>query len=315
MAKTTPHSGTSNFEMVNPYPEGHDGETDFTIARSLSAHLVNALCEYFDERDPDIVEISRQMINSTLNEEVKLSKGDAESLFTGLIVNGAAEQASSASSFSEYTFEVDTERALCILKVQNIAREALEKSETHDEESDSLSVQLVGTFPPEIDENRPPGILSLSEGLRRMVFDADSIVRIANPYFDPSPSVVGDIAALANRGVRTKILTRETESADKKLRSTLNSMYEDLDPSKRDLLEIRDLYRRDTTTGNQEYATHAKIAIADEGVCYLGSANLTNTSLDTNFELGVVMQGDIVGTATETFDTVFEYARSVDLPI
>jgi cardiolipin synthase/putative cardiolipin synthase len=55
--------------------------------------------------------------------------------------------------------------------------------------------------------------------------------------------------------------------------------------------------------------------IVDKRVCYVGSANLTDTSLSTNFEFGVVVEGDIVRDAVTVFDEVFEYSYPVDLPI
>ena len=126
---------------------------------------------------------------------------------------------------------------------------------------------------------------------------------------------MGDIASLANRGVTTKILTRETESASSKLVSALNAVYEGIDPENRHWLRVRDLYERDDETGRQTYATHAKVAIADREICYLGSANLTDTSLSDNFELGVLLRGETVGTAIDVFDTVFDFSREVELPL
>jgi cardiolipin synthase/putative cardiolipin synthase len=155
----------------------------------------------------------------------------------------------------------------------------------------------------------------LSSDLRKLFFDADSVVRIANPYFDPNPSVVGDIASLPNRGVTTKILTRETESASPKLVSALNSVYEQIAPENRHRLRIRDLYEQDDETGRQAYATHAKVVIADESLCYLGSANLTDMSLSNNFELGVILRGETVKTAVDVFDAAFGFARDVKLPL
>jgi len=80
-------------------------------------------------------------------------------------------------------------------------------------------------------------------------------------------------------------------------------------------LKIRDLYEQDDKTGRQAYATHAKIAIADTEVCYLGSANLTDMSLSNNFELGVLLRGDSVDVAVDVFDAVFDFSREVELPL
>jgi len=55
------------------------------------------------------------------------------------------------------------------------------------------------------------------------------------------------------------------------------------------------------------------LAIADREVCFLGSANLTDTSLSNNFELGVLLYDESVDTATHVFGAVFDFSREVEL--
>lgn len=301
--------------MAGIYPDWHEGELDFTIAQGLPDRLIDLLRDYFYRMSSSEVEVSRQTINADIREDSLLTKSDAERLFTGLVSNGAAQQATTASIFADYTFVVEPDRAVDVLDIQSIARSSLRASGALEESSVSPTVTFTGTFPPELNIDHLSEVEPLSDGLRKMFLDAKSVVRIANPYFDPSPSVVKDIASIANRGVQTKILTRETESADEKLRSTLNTMYENIEPSKRNLLQVRDLYRQDVQTGTQEYATHAKIAIVDSELCYIGSANLTDTSLSNNFELGLLLRGPNVEIAIDVFDTVFEFSSQVVLPL
>jgi cardiolipin synthase/putative cardiolipin synthase len=92
-------------------------------------------------------------------------------------------------------------------------------------------------------------------------------------------------------------------------------MWDMIDEEHRGNFQVRDLYRWDEKQGSQAFATHAKIVIVDERVCYVGSANLTDTSLSTNFEFGVVVKGNIVNNAVTVFDEVFEYSYPVGLPI
>lgn len=298
-----------------PNDEWFDDDLDFTIARGVSdSELLPLLRDYFAERSERLIEIDRTELNRSI-ERHRLSKQDAESLFTGLVLNGVANQKEGGVSFAEYSFTVESGAAAKILEGQRIARAALEEAGLTEETSRAPDVELTATFPPGIHGEGMTDVRPLSSDLRKLFFDTDSVVRIANPYFDPNPSVVGDIASLANRGVTTKILTRETESANSKLISALNSVYEEVDPENRHWLSVRDLYERDDETGRQVYATHAKVAIADKDVCYLGSANLTDTSLSNNFELGVILRGKPVKTAIRVFDTVFDLARNVELPL
>lgn len=92
-------------------------------------------------------------------------------------------------------------------------------------------------------------------------------------------------------------------------------MWDQIGPDARERLEVRDLYEWDELRGGQAFATHAKTVIVDDSTCYVGSANLTDTSLSTNFEFGVVVSGELVSDAIAVFDEVFEYSRAVELPI
>jgi cardiolipin synthase/putative cardiolipin synthase len=88
-------------------------------------------------------------------------------------------------------------------------------------------------------------------------------------------------------------------------------MTEQLSVAEREHLEVRELFHRDVRTGRQAYATHAKMLVVDRQLCYIGSANLTVTSLSSNFELGIVLEGPEVATATAVFDAVFDAATPV----
>lgn len=303
--------------MAGFEPDWSVEDIDFTIALSISSEdaIVSAQ-EYFAERTESKVEVDRETLNESAAEDTRFSKRDAERLFTGLVLNGVAKQSGGGKSFSEYTFSVVPEDAVGVLEIQRISRAALEEADALSTGPAEPQIELTGTFPPGLGTEGITGVRPLSDDLRRIFFDADSVVRIANPYFDPSQSVVGDIASLANRGITTKILTRETESASKGLREALNDVYETVDAESRFRLEVRDLYKEHEDTGRQAHATHAKIAIADRDICYLGSANLTDKSLSSNFELGVLIRDEeTVSTAIKVFDAVFEFSRGVELPL
>lgn len=295
--------------------EWSDDEIDFTIARGVSdSELLSTLRDYFATRSEERLEVDRGKLSRSLAPGTRLSKSDAEALFTGLVLNGVATQTGGGCSFADYSFTVECDPAAETLEGQRIARQVLDETRETERGGEGSLVELTATFPPGIAIEGFDDVRPLSSDLRNLFFDADTVVRIANPYFDPNPSVVGDIASLANRGVTTKILTRETESASANLVSALNSIHERVDPENRHRLRVRDLFERDET-GRQAYATHAKIAIADTDICYLGSANLTDTSLSNNFELGVLLHGKNVDTAADVFDVVFDFSREVELPL
>ena len=289
-------------------------EIDFTIARGIEdTEKISALRDYFCSRSESAVETTRSRINESLAEPMQLTKSEAESLFTGFVLTSVATQHEGGPTFADYSFRVECTPASRVLEGQRIGREAINRFGERDSETNETV--LTATLPPGLKLDADTRVRPLSSDIRQLFFDADSVVRIANPYFDASDTVVGDIASLADRGVTTKILTRETQSDDERLTSTLNTIHDKISYENRKYLKVRDLYQKDSRTGRQSYATHAKIAIADESPCYVGSANLTDMSLSNNFELGVLLWGEIVNDAIEVFDSVFEDARRVTLPL
>lgn len=288
--------------------------SDFTIARGIQDRaLIEKIRTYLAQHEQQQVDLSRTNLEEGLDREV--TKRDAECLFTGLVLCGAAEQESSGATFSDYSFVIDTRAAALVLRDQLVARAAFDAMATTDGSDTSDIVELAATFPPELEQMADVSVLAISDELRQLFFEAEESVRIANPYFDPDEKVVRDIAALAGRDVETRLLTRETDSGTRGLATTLNRIHGIIPESQRELFTVRDLFGRDAETGQQAFATHAKIAIADEELCYIGSANLTQTSLSSNFELGVILRGELATDAARIFDRVFALAREVDLPL
>lgn len=261
----------------------------------------------------DHSDVTRADIDEKL--ETPLTTREAAALFTCLQKNGAATQsATDEQGFAAYTFEVDPHEVDRVLTQQAavIAADS-SSSQTGQDEVVEFVATLPGGFKPT--SARVRSIPDIASTIRNQVFEADSSVRIANPYFDPSLELVSDLASLPRRGVETRLLTRETADEEGDTRTTLNKMWDLIDEDHLENFEVRDLYRWDERQGSQAFATHAKIVIVDERVCYVGSANLTDTSLSTNFEFGVVVEGGIVEDAATVFDEVFEYSYPVDLPV
>jgi phosphatidylserine/phosphatidylglycerophosphate/cardiolipin synthase-like enzyme len=79
-----------------------------------------------------------------------------------------------------------------------------------------------------------------------------------------------------------------------------------------DHVDVRDFY--ETNMSNQQTgAVHAKTVSVDEDRCYIGSANLTELNLQGNFELGVLLEGDLVSEVNAVFDAMFNRADAVPL--
>lgn len=288
---------------------------NFAIARVFQsqekiAYVRDAL-ETVQGNESTIV-IDGDHLNELLPNNAHLIPREVDALFTGLCITGAAKEDIPASSFIDYSFEVDVPTARQVLDQQLIAASALEDARSS---SEPAEINLIATIPESVSLTAPDVVTYTSSRVRELLLNAQSSVRIANPYFDSEQTVVEDIASLPRRGVSTKILTRETEDPDPQLRDTLKALYQHLDGHSRSHLDVRDLYETDPTTGRQQVATHAKMVVIDEEFCYIGSANLTYHSLLRNFEFGVLLSGEVTESVATLFDDVFAHARQVDLPV
>lgn len=262
----------------------------------------------------DLATVSRHDLDAHLS--IPLSSREAAALFTCLQKNGAAVQVVvSEREYADYSFELDREESSSVLDQQAVVLDATRSdSETAD---DAIETSFVATLPQGFEASSTsvrslPRILST---IRTRLFDAEKTVRVANPYFDPTLELVDDLAGLPRRGIQTRILTRETAEGGDDRCETLNRMWEQIEPDSKSNLEVRDLYESDAETGAHTYATHAKMVVVDGAFCYVGSANLTGTSLSSNFEFGVLVEGSVVEEAVQTFDEIFEYARGVEFPL
>lgn len=287
--------------------------TNFAVARQFDdPSRVLAIRDAFVAIDEE--RISRPVIDRHL--ETPLTTREAASLFTCLQKNGTATQISSGGrNYADYTFRIQPAAAVSVLtqQIAVIASQISEGDAVSGASTTAFVATLPGGFVPE--SVAVQSLPSIADTIRGQVFDAESSVRIANPYFDPSLELIEDLASLPRRGIQTRILTRETADQRGNARTALNKMWKEIGPEQRTQLEVRDLYKWDERSKSQAFATHAKTVIVDESTCYVGSANLTDTSLSTNFEFGVVVEGDTVSDAATLYDEIFEYSRPVDLPI
>ncbi|MBI4242885.1 MAG: phospholipase D family protein [Planctomycetes bacterium] len=144
--------------------------------------------------------------------------------------------------------------------------------------------------------------LSLTfEKLKTLFSSSKKIVRIFVPYADPV------VTAVFSPVPQTMIVT--TSNSGRRVKG--NSVLERL-KSANDVL-VR--YLVENKKGSSLYQVHAKLFIFDDTCAYIGSANLTDTSLNYNLELGIIVYDkDFIKRATVLFDCIFErYAVPVEL--
>lgn len=143
---------------------------------------------------------------------------------------------------------------------------------------------------------------------QQIIAAASHELTIASPYLD-----YGGIDLLKNilanackRGVRVRVLTRETAANDFGRTEGIRRLREMFG----DLLELRDYHF--TVDGRHRTSVHAKLLLADDALGYIGSAEIRRNAIANNFELGMVIQKPDTSNAMYAFDTFWRLATKVD---
>lgn len=156
---------------------------------------------------------------------------------------------------------------------------------------------IVLSLPPAIREGlreRVPGIVETRPAFERLFASAERSLKIFSPYVDPT--FTGLIQPL-----RAKVRMVTTACSGRPVRP--NPVLERCSLT-RDLV-VR--YLNEQRDRALMYQMHAKLVVADGARAYVGSANLTDTSLHYNLELGLVIdEPPLVASLERLFDYVFE---------
>lgn len=304
--------GSRNLSDGTPYCE------DFSAAAVIEdASRLRLIQTVFGGFDGQEIQITREKLDSKLLDITGANRGLTLTEFNALMVSltntpAATESKTNSKGYGQYTFTVSPQDAVRVLDQQVVAALALDQLQRP--ETSTTGVELVATLPREVETGITADVGRLDIALRRMLMDASDTVRVANPYFDPSQWIIEDLAALPQRGVETRILTREAtgESADEQTLDAVTAIVNELGSDEIENMKIRDFYET-TRSGHQTGAVHAKIIIVDDERCYIGSANLTDLNLRGNFECGVIINGELVQEVVKVFDAIFEESESVPL--
>jgi phosphatidylserine/phosphatidylglycerophosphate/cardiolipin synthase-like enzyme len=139
-----------------------------------------------------------------------------------------------------------------------------------------------------------PTVVGTLETLRVLFKSAKRSLKVFSPYVDAS---VNELLRLAHCPVR--IVTTARDGRRLRGRPILERC------ATAQPLVVR--YVTEVQGGTRIFQMHAKMVVADRTAAYLGSANLTDTSLNYNLELGLLIaQPAIVGELERIFDLVFE---------
>jgi phosphatidylserine/phosphatidylglycerophosphate/cardiolipin synthase-like enzyme len=143
--------------------------------------------------------------------------------------------------------------------------------------------------------SRAPELLATADVFRRLIEDARVSIKIFSPYVDPAFTGLAEGARAPMQVVTT---LRETRMRS----SPVLERFASSRP-----LAVRYLHERQASA--QMFQLHAKMILVDGERAYIGSANLTDTSLHYNFEMGLLVEERaIVERLEKVFDYVFGFA-------
>jgi hypothetical protein len=156
--------------------------------------------------------------------------------------------------------------------------------------SSSQSYRIAATIPEELYELE--GFFRAFEntalGLRRMIAQTLSELTILVPFMDSEglSEILPSLVSALERGVKLSILTRELGEGGRNI-SVLSSLINAVKGNDWNLQLF------EAVLSNDSPISHAKVFSKDRGdEVYIGSANLTLTSMEKTIEIGVFLRGE-----------------------
>ena len=137
--------------------------------------------------------------------------------------------------------------------------------------------------------------MSVTMSVMDLVLASKSEVVLSSPYFVPGPMGVRAFGELRKRNVKITVLTNSLASNDEPLVHTGYAKYrEDLLREGVDLYELSPTRtaqnKRLMLPGGSQGRLHAKTAVIDRKLVFIGSMNLDPRSANKNTELGIVIE-------------------------
>jgi putative cardiolipin synthase len=170
----------------------------------------------------------------------------------------------------------------------------------------------------DVEDGDAPGVL-----LRRRLIAASKEVQneliIVSPYFVPGKPGEAMLKALAERGVRVRVLTNSLASTDEPIVHAGYQHYRvPLLEDGVELYEVKPLPGNPQPRGGAldapsagQFALHAKVFVFDRKKLFVGSANFDRRSFHLNTEVGLLIEShELARQVVERFDVITQPANS-----
>jgi len=220
-----------------------------------------------------------------------------EATLYALLGAGVIKTASAKRKISDYIFSIDKNKAKNIGLLKSLLFSG-------QKEPDLPIFELVASYPShggygEI--SRINGVESLYPMLCRLIITADRQILMANPFFDEAGAdkILPYIKGAADRGVNIKIVSRSPREGGARLWRKLENEIKEMGEN----CEVRYF---GGFKGRRRFYLHAKFMVADGTMAYVGSANITKTSLGDNAEVGIIFGGRKVSALGNFFKLLWD---------
>lgn len=151
------------------------------------------------------------------------------------------------------------------------------------------------------------------ESFHDLIEEATNEIRVCSPFMEKRiwDLYHDELVKFAQKNGTIKVLTRELEKNRSK-KIEIQKIIEDFEKKGvAENLQIADYYYS-YSRKKLESSTHAKLFISDSSKAYVGSGEIRKNSLKTNFEVGVILTGEIVDSISLSFDYIFSVSNYLE---
>jgi hypothetical protein len=160
--------------------------------------------------------------------------------------------------------------------------------------------------------------MTIEDCFKHLIKVSKKIIKISSPFFEKSgwDRLESEFLEFLDKGGKVIILCRGKE---------LDKNEEALGSKRRqrDIMRILTILQEKNLDGQIEFreyhyseerirsSTHAKLFISDNKEAYIGSGEVRKNSFDINFEMGVLLRGNLVKDIENVFDFMVETSKKI----
>ena len=233
-----------------------------------------------EEASKALIKIKGEVLGGKILEEISSFCDTNYFMLYGLLGAGIIKEVKSEKRIQDYKFIIDKNKASDVQLLKGLLFEGKSESQQYEK------FGIVASFPPDKELSGALDVENLYPRLCRLVISADKQILMANPFFDREgiEKIMPYIKKAAERGVEIKIISRPKYDANPGQEVQIKNMLNVIG-------EKCQLRRFGGSIHGDPYHLHAKFMVADSKEAYVGSANITETSLGNNVEVGVIFSG------------------------